>query len=422
MDMTSSKKKEDSDEYEEIIETKTLNSMVPLWKRNKNEITDEEYNQFFKDKFNEFSDPELVIHTHVEGNITYDALLYIPSQTPFDFYSNDYEKGLQLYSSGVFIMDKADELIPEHFRFVKGLVDSEDLSLNISREMLQHNRQMKLIANNLEKKIKSELEKLLKNDREKYEHFYKNFGLQLKYGIYQSYGMKKDMLQDLLLFYSANEDKLITLGEYVENMKEGQEFIYFASGETIDKIKKLPQTELVMDKGYDILYLTDNVDEFCFSMMQSYKEKTFKNISQGDLGLESEEEKEELDKKQEESKDVLESMKNALSDKVEDVRLSTHLKSHPVCLVSSEGISFEMEKVYARTPGNDGSIKAGRILEINPNHEIFDTLQKVAAEDPDLLPDYANLLYNQALLIEGFSVEDPVEFSNLICKLMVKQD
>ncbi len=418
MDMTTSKKKEDSDEYEDVVETKTLNSMVPLWKRSKSEIKDEEYNEFYKDKFNDYTDPLKVIHTSVEGNVSFDALLFIPSKAPFNFYSQDYEKGLQLYSRGVFIMDKASDLIPEHFRFVKGLVDSQDLSLNISREMLQHDRQLKVIANRIEKKIKSELELMLKNEREKYEEFFKNFGLQLKYGIYQSYGMKKDMLQDLLMYYSANEEKMITLKEYVEKMKEDQKHIYFASGESIEKISKLPQCELLKDKGYDLLYMLDNVDEFVIQMMQDYDGKTFKNIAQGDLDLESEEEKKEIEKQNEDNKPLLDSLKEALGDKVVDVKVSGRLKTHPVCLVSSEGLSFEMEKVLAQMPGQENAMKAGRILEINPNHAIFKALQTITNQDK--IKDYAKLLYDQALLIEGFEVEDPIAFSNKICELMIK--
>ncbi len=418
MDMTTSKKKEDSDEYEDVVETKTLNSMVPLWKRSKSEIKDEEYNEFYKDKFNDYTDPLKVIHTSVEGNVSFDALLFIPSKAPFNFYSQDYEKGLQLYSRGVFIMDKASDLIPEHFRFVKGLVDSQDLSLNISREMLQHDRQLKVIANRIEKKIKSELELMLKNEREKYEEFFKNFGLQLKYGIYQSYGMKKDMLQDLLMYYSANEEKMITLKEYVEKMKEDQKHIYFASGESIEKISKLPQCELLKDKGYDLLYMLDNVDEFVIQMMQDYDGKTFKNIAQGDLDLESEEEKKEIEKQNEDNKPLLDSLKEALGDKVVDVKVSGRLKTHPVCLVSSEGLSFEMEKVLAQMPGQENAMKAGRILEINPNHAIFKALQSITNQDK--IKDYAKLLYDQALLIEGFEVEDPIAFSNKICELMIK--
>lgn len=421
MDMTVSKKKEDSDEYEDVVENKTLNSMVPLWKRNKREITDEEYNDFYKDKFNDFNDPLKVIHSRVEGTVSYDALLFIPSKAPMNYYSNDYEKGLQLYSKGVFIMDKASELVPEHFRFVKGLVDSEDLSLNISREMLQHDRQLKVIADKIEKKIQSELENMLKNDRDKYLEFFDNFGLQLKFGIYNSYGMLKEKLQDLLLYYSSKEEKYITLAEYVEKMPENQKEIYFASGETLDKIATLPQVEVVKDKGFDVLYLIDNVDEFCFQMMHDYKEKPFKSVAQGDLDIESEEEKKELEKTNEENKDLLTAIKDSLGDKVVDVKVSARLKTHPVCLVSSEGVSFEMEKVLSQMPdGQAQGIKAGRILEINPNHDIFNAMKKVYENNPEKINDYASILYDQALLIEGFSIDNPVEFSNKICDLMIQ--
>lgn len=316
-------------------------------------------------------------------------------------------------------MDKASELVPEHFRFVKGLVDSEDLSLNISREMLQHDRQLKVIADKIEKKIQSELETMLKKDREKYEEFFNSFGLQLKFGIYNSYGMLKDKLQDLLLYYSSKEEKLITLGEYVENMPEGQKEIYFASGETREKIATLPQVELVKDKGYDVLYLTDNVDEFCFQMMRDYKEKPFKSVAQGDLDIESEEEKKELEKTNEENKDLLTAIKDSLGDKVVEVKISSRLKSHPVCLVSSDGVSFEMEKVLNQMPDGQG-VKAGRILEINPNHDIFNAMKKVYENNQDKVADYASILYDQALLIEGFSIDNPVDFSNKICDLMIE--
>ena len=418
MDMTTSKKKEDSDEYEQVIENTTLNSMVPLWKRPKKEITQEDYNEFYKDKFNDFNDPLRVMHNSVEGAVSYDSLLFIPSKPPMNYYSQDYEKGLQLYSRGVFIMDKASDLVPEHFRFVKGLVDSQDLSLNISREMLQHDRQLRVIAEKIEKRIQTELEKMLKNERETYEEFFKSFGLQLKFGIYNSYGMLKDKLQDLLLFYSATNQKMITLQEYVDNMKEDQKEIYFASGETVERIDHLPTVELVKDKGFDILYLTDNVDEFCLQMLRDYKEKSFKNINQGDLDIDTEEEKKELEKVNEDNKDLLETLKEALKDQVQDVKVSSRLKTHPVCLVSGEGVSFEMEKVLNQMPDGQ-NIKAGRILEINPNHQIFTALQSVFESDKDKIKDYASLLYDQALLIEGFSIDDPVDFSNKVCQLMI---
>lgn len=419
MEVSVSKKKADSDEYETVIEDRTLNSMVPLWKRSKNDITEEEYNEFYKDKFSDFSNPLKVINYKVEGAVSFDSLLFIPSKPPMDYYSQDYEKGLQLYSRGVFIMDKASDLVPEHFRFVKGLVDSQDLSLNISREMLQHDRQMKVISERIEKKIQAELANMLKNEREKYEEFFASFGLQLKFGIYQSYGMLKDKLQDLLLYYSSNQGKMITLEEYVSHMPEDQKHIYFASGEARDKIAKLPQVELVKDKGFDVLFLTDNVDEFCFQMMRDYKEKEFKNVAQGDLDIETEEEKKELEKTETENSDLLKALKEALGDKVADVKISSRLKSHPVCLVSSEGLSFEMEKVMKAMPdGND--IKAGRILEINPNHQIFTAIQKVYTNNKDKINEYASILYDQALLIEGFNVDDPVDFSNKICNLIIE--
>lgn len=408
-------------EFESVKEIRTLNSMIPLWKRNKSEISEEEYFEFYKNKFNDFQNPQKIIHTNIEGNVSFSTLLYIPGKTPHNYYSQDYEKGLQLYSRGVFIMEKASELIPEHFRFVKGLVDSQDLSLNISREMLQHDRQLKVIANRIEKKIKSELLLMLRNDREQYDKFWENFGTQIKFGVYNNYGMHKELLQDLLMFYSSKEKKLVTLDEYVNRMQEGQEHIYFMSGENVDKIDKLPQCELVKDKGYEILYLTDNVDEFCIQALMNYKEKTFKNINQGDLNLESEEEKKQIEEKTEENKDLLEGLKEALNEKVSEVKISSRLKSNPVCLTSAEGMSFEMEKVLSAMPdGNPYGIKATRILEINPNHEIFTALQKIYKEDKDSVGQYAELLYNQALLIEGFPIDDPMEFSRQICEFMVK--
>ena len=420
MAMSVSKPKADAQgEYEDVEEIQTLNSMIPLWKRNKSEITDEEYSEFYQDKFNDYHEPLKVIHTSVEGNISYTSLLFIPSKPPMDYFSNDYEKGLQLYSRGVFIMDKASDLVPEHFRFIKGLVDSQDLSLNISREILQQDRQMKSIANSLEKKIQRELENLLKNEREKYEQFFENFGIQLKFGIYNSYGMLKDKLQDLLLFYSAKHEKMITLKEYVEAMGEDQKEIFFASGSDKAKIARLPQVELVQDKGFDVLYLTDNVDEFTLQMMMNYDEKPFKNVQQGDLNLETEEEKEKLEQTAKENTDLLQALKESLKDKVEDVKISSRLKSHPVCIVSSDGLSLEMEKVLSAMP-NSQEAKAKRILEINPNHAIFNALQSIFQKNPDKVKDYGALLYDQALLIEGFTLEDPVEFSNRICELMVE--
>lgn len=422
MDMTVSKKKEGTeDEYEDVTETKTLNSMVPLWKRNKKDITKEEYNDFYKSKFNDFNDPLRVMHNRVEGNVTYDSLMFIPSKAPMNYFSSDYERGLQLYSRGVFIMDKCKELVPEHYRFVRGLVDSEDLNLNISREMLQSDHSMKLIADRIEKRITKELQDMLKNDREDYKTFWNNFGVQLKYGIYQSYGMQKDKLQDLLMFYSANKKDLITLQEYVDAMPADQKEIYFASGATTDKIDMLPQVETVKDKGYDILYLTQDVDEFCLQMMRDYKEKPFKNVSQGDLNIETEEEKKELEQETTDNKSLLDAIKEALGDKVVDVKLTSRLKSHPVCLSSSEGVSFEMEKVLHAMPDEAAQqVKAGRILEINPKHQLFSSLKSVYEKDPDKVKDYASILYDDALMIEGFPVDDPVAFSDKITQLMIE--
>ncbi len=422
MDVEKSRMKEGCDEknpeFETYTENETLNSMVPLWRKNKNEITEEEYNRFYQDKFNDYEKPLKVIHSSTEGVATYNALLFIPARAPFDFYTRDYEKGLQLYSNGVLIMEKCPDLLPDYFSFVKGLVDSQDLSLNISREMLQHDRQLKVIASRLEKKIKSELENMLLNEREKYESFYKNFGLQLKYGVYADYGMHKEILQDLLLFHSSSEKKLVTLKEYVARMKEEQKYIYYACGETVDKIDLLPQTEALKDKGYEILYLTDNVDEFALRMMMKYEEKEFRSVSADNLDLETEEEKQEAAKKVEENKDLLAFMKDALDGKVKEVILSQKLKSHPVCLSSEGAISIEMEKVLNAMP-NDQKVQAQRVLEINANHPIFEKLCKLYTENQDQLKEYAKLLYDQALLIEGVSIDDPVAFSNRVCNLMV---
>ncbi|HET6784930.1 MAG TPA: molecular chaperone HtpG [Erysipelotrichaceae bacterium] len=398
------------------IETKTLNSMVPIWKRSKSDLKDEDYNTFYQSKFNDFENPQKVIHTNLEGSISFDALLFIPSHVPYNFYSAEYQAGLQLYSRGVFILDNAKELIPDAFRFVKGLVDSPDLSLNISREMLQHDRQLKAIASRLEKKIKSELLGMLKTDRENYEKFWKNFGLQIKYGTYANYGANRELLEDLLLFTSSRDKKLVSLEEYVSRMSEDQKEIYYVSGETIEKCDKLPQAEWVKEKGFEILYLVDDVDEFVLSILHTYKEKTFKAINQGDLDLSSEEEKEALKSKAEEKKDLLTSLKEALKDQVVDVRLSSRLKSHPVCLVADEGISLEMEKVLAQMPDANNQVKAKRILELNSDHPLIEALGNVAS---DKVSAYAKLLYNQALLIEGFTIEDPIEFSNSMAQLMI---
>ena len=413
-------KKPEEQEYETYQELETLNSMVPLWKKNKSEIKDEDYNEFYKDKFYDFTDPAKVIHTDVEGVVSYTALLFIPGQAPFNYYTKDYEKGLQLYSSGVLIMDKCPDLLPDYFSFVKGLVDSQDLSLNISREMLQHDRQLRAIAQRLEKKIKSELLSMLKTDREKYISFFKNFGLQLKYGLYDSFGANKETLKDLLMFYSSTEKALVTLSEYVSRMKHEQKYIYYASGETVEQIDRLPQTELLKEKGYEILYLTDSIDEFALQVMREFDEKQFKSVSGEDLDIEeSKEEKEAAEKQAEESKDLLEFMKESLDGKVSEVKLSHRLKSHPVCLTSKGGLSIEMEKVLNAMP-TDEKVQAERVLEINAKHPVLEKLKKEYDTDKDTVKKYAALLYDQARLIEGLPIEDPVEFSNAICELMTK--
>ena len=413
-------KKPEEQEYETYQELETLNSMVPLWKKNKSEIKDEDYNEFYKDKFYDFTDPAKVIHTDVEGVVSYTALLFIPGQAPFNYYTKDYEKGLQLYSSGVLIMDKCPDLLPDYFSFVKGLVDSQDLSLNISREMLQHDRQLRAIAQRLEKKIKSELLSMLKTDREKYISFFKNFGLQLKYGLYDSFGANKETLKDLLMFYSSTEKALVTLSEYVSRMKHEQKYIYYASGETVEQIDRLPQTELLKEKGYEILYLTDSIDEFALQVMREFDEKQFKSVSGEDLDIEeSKEEKEAAEKQAEESKDLLEFMKESLDGKVSEVKLSHRLKSHPVCLTSKGGLSIEMEKVLNAMP-TDEKVQAERVLEINAKHPVLEKLKKEYDTDKDTVKKYAALLYGQARLIEGLPIEDPVEFSNAICELMTK--
>lgn len=420
MDVEETKQLED-DKTETVVENKTLNSMVPLWKRNKSDISDEEYNEFYKSKFNDYMDPLKVIHTNVEGTISFNSLLFIPSHTPMDYYTQDYEKGLQLYSSGVFIMDHAEELVPDYFRFVRGLVDSQDLSLNISREMLQQDKQLRVIASKIEKKIKSELEKMLKNDRETYNKFWNTFGTQLKYGVYQDYGMHKDKLKDLLMFYSSTKNEFVTLSEYVERMKDDQEAIYYMSGESFDKIDALPQAEMLRDKGIEVLYLTEDIDEFVMQTLMNYNEKPLKNAAQGDLDLSSDEEKEKIKEANEEHKEMLEKMKEALNGEVSEVKISSRLKSHPVCLVAAEGMSFEMEKVLNNMPeGNAMGMKATRILELNPNHDLFKTLVKVYNEDVNKLNDYAEILYDQALLMEGFKIDDPIKYAQKVSELMIQ--
>lgn len=413
-------KKEDSDEEEETSEDKTLNSMIPIWKKAKKDVKDEEYNDFYTDKFYDYENPLRVIRSEVEGRCSYTSLLFIPSHAPYDYYSKDYEKGLQLYSKGVMIMDKCSDLLPDYFSFVKGLVDSEDISLNISRETLQENYQIELIAKSLETKIKKELESMLKENRENYEKFFKDFGMQLKYGIYSSYGMKKDLLADLLLYTSSKQKKYVTLKEYVSNMKEDQKTIYYACGESIDKIDLLPQVESVKDKGYEILYLTDYMDEFVVKTMQNYKDKNFMNVSDDKMDLDSDEEKEQLKKSNEESKDMFTKMKDFLSDKVSSIQFTHKLKNHPVCLTSKGEVSVEMEKVLNAMPNNQ-NVKAEIVMEINENHEISKKLAALYKEkDFDNLEKYTKILYAQARLIEGLTIDNPTEISNLVCEVLSK--
>ena len=406
------------DEYEEKIEIETLNSMIPLWKKKKQDITKEEYNSFYMNKFGDYEEPIKVIHASIEGGINYSMLLYIPSHLPYDYYTKEYEKGLQLYANDVLIMDKCPDLLPDYFGFVKGLVDSPDLSLNISREMLQHDRQLKTIAKNIEKKIKTELESMLKNDREKYEKFFNIFGTQLKYGCYNDFGMNKDSLKDLILFYSSTTKNLTTFKEYVERAKENQDAIYYACGETIDKIDMLPQVQGVKEKGYEILYLTENIDEFVLKVLLEYDKKKFTNVSSNSLDLETEEEKEALKKANEENKDMFEFMKTEIKD-VQEVRFTHKLKDHPVCLSSEGEISTEMEKVLNSMPNNQ-NVKARMILEINENHPITQKLKDLYENDQETLRKYSKILYNGARLIEGLNIENPTEFSNSICELISK--
>lgn len=419
MDVTGSRLKEGSEnEYEEYQEEQTINSMVPIWKKNKSELTPEDYANFYTEKRYGFDKPLKHIHLSVEGTISYNAILFIPENIPYDFYSAEYEKGLELYSSGVLIMNKCPDLLPDYFSFVKGMVDSEDLSLNISREMLQHDRQLKLIAKNIKNKIKNQLQSMLKEEREKYEQFYKQFGRQLKYGVYSEYGSHKEELQDLLMFYSSKEKKLVTLDEYVSAMPEEQKYIYYASGESIERIEKLPQTELVAEKGYEILYFTEDIDEFAVKMLMSYKEKEFRSVSSGDLGIETEDNKEQKDSLDEADKELFEHMEKLLAGKVKKVRVSKRLRSHPVCLSTDGEVTIEMEKILKSMPNNP-NVQAEKILEINKNHEVFQSLKDAFANDKEKLDLYTHLLYNQALLIEGLTVEDPVQFTNDICKIMV---
>lgn len=419
MDITKSRLKEGSEEeYEDYNEEQTINSMVPIWKKNKNELTEEDYDNFYAEKRYGFDKPIKHIHISAEGTVSYKAILFIPEKMPFDFYAKEYEKGLELYANGVLIMNKCAELLPDYFSFVKGMVDSEDLSLNISREMLQHDRQLKFIAKNIKTKVKNELENLLKNEREKYEEFYKSFGRQLKYGIYSDYGSNKDVLQNLLLFPSSQEKKLVTFEEYVSRMPETQKYIYYAAGESVERIEKMPQTELVADKGYEILYFTDEVDEFAIKMLMSYSDKEFRSVSSGDLGIETDEDKDDVSENQE-NQELFGQMQSYLSDKVKAVRASKRLKQHPVCLSNEGEISIEMEKVLNAMPNNQ-QVKADKVLEINVHHDVFKALQAAREKDPATLELYTSLLYNQALLIEGLPIEDPVEFTNNIWKMMAQ--
>ena len=406
-------------EYETYTELETLNSMVPIWKRDKKDVKEEDYSEFYKNRFTDFTDPLRVITSRTEGTATYTALLFVPGRTPYDYYTKEYEKGLALYASGVLIMEKCADLLPDYFSFIKGVVDSEDLSLNISRETLQKDSQLRLIRNSLEKKIKNELHAMLVNDREKYETFWKAFGRQIKFGIYGDYGMHKDLLADLVMFYSAKEQKLVTLDEYIEKMPEDQKFIYYAAGDEAARLGKLPNAQLVLSKGYDLLLCTEDVDEFCLQIMRDYKEKEFKNINAGDLGLETEEEKKAAEETAAENKDLFEAIKTALNGKIKEVKANPTLKDHPVSLSSEGGLSMEMEKVLRKMPGNEAGMESTKVLELNPNHPVFAALQAAQkAGDSDKVSKYSELLYDQALLIEGLPLEDPVAYAQLVCELM----
>ncbi|GIP45585.1 chaperone protein HtpG [Paenibacillus sp. J45TS6] len=420
MDVKTQKPKEDAEnEFEEVIEEQTVNSMVPIWRKNKNELTNEDYENFYFEKRYGFDKPLKHVHISADGAVVYNAILFIPEKTPFDYYTKEYEKGLELYSNGVLIMDKCGDLLPDYFSFVKGMVDSEDLSLNISRELLQHDRQLKLIAKNIKNKIKSALQSMMKDERDNYVKFYESFGRQLKFGVYNDYGMNKGDIQDLLLFYSSKEKKLVSLAEYVSRMPEDQKYIYYATGESVERIDRLPQTELVADKGYEILYFTDDVDEFAIKMLQNYQEKEFRSVSSGDLGFEADANEQEAEAKENENKELFEQMQELLGGKVKKVKASKRLKSHPVCLSADGEITIEMEKVLNAMPNADGQqVKADKVLEINANHEVFNSLKQAFENDKEKFAVYTSVLYNQALLIEGLQVEDPVAFTNDICKIM----
>ncbi|QAY68471.1 molecular chaperone HtpG [Paenibacillus protaetiae] len=417
MEISGQRPKADAEgEFESYTEEQTVNSMVPIWRKNKSELKDEDYENFYFEKRYGFDKPLKHIHISADGAVVYNAILFIPENTPFDYYTKEFEKGLELYSNGVLIMDKCGDLLPDYFSFVKGMVDSEDLSLNISRELLQHDRQLKLIAKNIKNKIKSQLQSMLKDERDSYEKFYSAFGRQLKFGVYNDYGVNKDDLQDLLLFYSSKERKLVSLNEYVSRMPEDQKFIYYATGSSIERIDRLPQTELVSDKGYEILYLTEDIDEFAIKIIAKYKEKEFKSVSSGDLGIESDAEDQAADEQQD-SKELFERMQQLLDGKVKSVKASKRLKSHPVCLSSEGELTIEMEKILNAMP-NGQEVKADKVLEINVNHEVFQSLKKAFGQDEEKLALFTNLLYNQALLIEGLPIQDPVAFTNDICKIM----
>lgn len=421
METTHTKLKEGTkDEYEDVKEMETLNSMTPLWKRKKSEITEEEYEDFYTSKFNDWEKPLKIIHIAVEGQYSYNALLFIPNHLPYDYYTKEYEKGLQLYSNGVLIMDKCADLLPDYYGFVKGLVDSQDLSLNISREMLQHDRQLKVMAKNIENKIKAELEKMLNENREEYEKFFAIYGTQLKFGTYADYGMNKDKLKDLLLFKSSKEEKLVTLKEYIERAKEGQDTIYYASGETVDKIKGLPQVESVSDKGYEILYLTENVDEFVLQILVEYEGKKFKNVCADNIDMGTEEEKAALKKINDENKEMLDTMKEALKGDVQDIKFTDRLTKHPVCLTTEGGLSIEMAKTINNQMGANEAVKAQTVLEINKDHVIVSKLKELFNSDKEELKKFTKILYSQARLIEGLTIENPTEYSNWICELLAK--
>ncbi len=430
MDMTRSRMKEKpadagedyKPEWEEYVENETLNSMVPIWKKSKKDLKDEDYNSFYTQKFFDYQPPLCHIHTSVEGAVTYTAMLFIPSHAPMDYYTKDYEKGLQLYSNGVLIMDKCADLLPDHFSFVRGMVDTADLSLNISREMLQHDRHLKAIAQSLEKKIKNELLKMQKDKPEDYEKFWAAFGRQIKYGAYVQYGAHKELLQDLLMYHSSTENKLVSLKDYVSRMKEDQKYIYYACGETVDKIKMLPVMETLSDKGYEVLCMDDSIDEFCTKMIAKYDDKEFKSVLDADLGLETEDEKEEIKKQSEDNKDLLEALSKALEGKVKKVELTGRLKNHPCCLRAEGPVTLEMEKVLNQQAAVNGgeTVRADRVLELNAEHPIFKKLCALQAESSDKLADYADILYTQSLLIEGLPVDDPAAYANKICDLLAK--